>query len=576
VLVSRHLARRRLADERGFTLFVVMSVMLIVSLFTVAAFAIVNGDTFGSARDVGRKQAYAAAEAGIADYLFHLNADSAYWTKCDNVAVPHAVNQVRPGTGKLPNPAQDAAFRWRTVPGSNARYAVELIPARGYTRCTPGASVAASMIDPAVRALRIRATGRVPTAKGEVDRSVIATIKRTSFLDFLYYTDYENMDAAWYAMAASGRETRNSSGKDVRTWAAETCNQKYVRAPDNRDSFRWSGTYWNASGDPRGLTVDCADYDLQFAPWDRVNGPAHTNDEFWVCNSPVFGRDLKDRIESLNGYRKACGDGAEPTINGTWVPNSGMVKMPPTTKLETVVLPAYTFTGRTDIELLASPPDPAKPIRIKNAAYNGGAVTDIAPPPNGVIYVQNGSCVPYNPVDPYGAGTDTCGNAWVKGTYTKDLTIGARNDVIVNGDVIRADGNDARLGLIADGFVRVWHDVIRDSRDPSSCTNYPPGDARRVGDRRIDAALLSVQHSFMVDNYYCGTPLGTLTVNGVIAQKYRGPVGRLTSGAGTAVNGYIKDYNYDDRLAFRGPPHFVDPVEAAWKVRSYTEQQPAR
>jgi hypothetical protein len=80
----------------------------------------------------------------------------------------------------------------------------------------------------------------------------------------------------------------------------------------------------------------------------------------------------------------------------------------------------------------------------------------------------------------------------------------------------------------------------------------------------------------MVDNYYCGTPLGTLTVNGAIGQKYRGPVGRLTSGAGTATNGYIKEYNYDDRLAFRGPPHFLDPVQASWKVRSYTEQLKAR
>ena len=33
----------------------------------------------------------------------------------------------------------------------------------------------------------------------------------------------------------------------------------------------------------------------------------------------------------------------------------------------------------------------------------------------------------------------------------------------------------------------------------------------------------------MVDNYNCGDPLGQLTVNGVIAQKFRGPVG--TGGA---------------------------------------------
>ena len=41
----------------------------------------------------------------------------------------------------------------------------------------------------------------------------------------------------------------------------------------------------------------------------------------------------------------------------------------------------------------------------------------------------------------------------------------------------------------------------------------------------IDAAILAINHSFIVDNYDCGSPLGTLTVNGAIAQKYRGAVG---------------------------------------------------
>ena len=35
---------------------------------------------------------------------------------------------------------------------------------------------------------------------------------------------------------------------------------------------------------------------------------------------------------------------------------------------------------------------------------------------------------------------------------------------------------------------------------------------------------MSLQHSFIVDNYDCGQS-GTLTVNGAIVQKYRGPVG---------------------------------------------------
>ena len=50
---------------------------------------------------------------------------------------------------------------------------------------------------------------------------------------------------------------------------------------------------------------------------------------------------------------------------------------------------------------------------------------------------------------------------------------------------------------------------------------------------KIDAAILSLQHSFIVDNYQCGAKLGKLTVNGAIAQQFRGPVGTQRPDAGT-------------------------------------------
>jgi hypothetical protein len=53
-------------------------------------------------------------------------------------------------------------------------------------------------------------------------------------------------------------------------------------------------------------------------------------------------------------------------------------------------------------------------------------------------------------------------------------------------------------------------------------------------------------------------------VNGAIAQKFRGPVGT------TGGTGFLKDYNYDDRLRYLEPPHFLDPVEAAWHVQRET------
>ena len=143
-----------------------------------------------------------------------------------------------------------------------------------------------------------------------------------------------------------------------------------------------------------------------------------------------------------------------------------------------------------------------------------------------------------------------CANLFISGTYSRSLTIASEGDIIVkppagssNGDIIGTD--DALLGLVANNFVRVYHRVTNSSS--SNCANSPSTvEDPQMRDVRIDAAILSLQHSFIVDNYPCGTELGTLTVNGSIAQRFRGPVG-TTRHDGTR-SGYVKNYQYDDRL----------------------------
>jgi Tfp pilus assembly protein PilX len=82
----------------------------------------------------------------------------------------------------------------------------------------------------------------------------------------------------------------------------------------------------------------------------------------------------------------------------------------------------------------------------------------------------------------------------------------------------------------------------------------------------IDAAILSTKHSWIVDNYKCGAPLGKLTVWGSIAQFWRGPVGT----SGNPGSGYIKNYNYDERLAAQQPPSFLSPSSTSWKLSRET------
>lgn len=61
----------------------------------------------------------------------------------------------------------------------------------------------------------------------------------------------------------------------------------------------------------------------------------------------------------------------------------------------------------------------------------------------------------------------------------------------------------ATLGLIANNFVRVAHRVSSDC-----ASNLAPV----LSNVKIEAAILSLQHSFIVDNYACGTALAKLTV----------------------------------------------------------------
>lgn len=572
-LIAR--ATRRLAAESGFTMLTVSLMMLVVMGLGAGALAAAGGDLNLAADDDRGKRAYAAAEAGLHDYLFHLGQNNGYWALCTGVPAPARVSQAWNGNGTDPR-------GWRRLSGTNAEYAIELLPAPGRPACDPN-DAQGSMIN-SQGMFRVRTTGRVPSVGGGFEkRSIVAAFRRRGFIDFLYYTDFETTDPSWYEVYSRGRPTRINSTTANPTfleWASSNCARYYRPSVsggnDGRGSQSWRGQIqWTAGGSwstwPSSSSQPCTE--IQFAPGDVVNGPLHTNDELMVCGSPRFGRNAQDRIEvsapprgsSFQGYRAASGCSASPNFAGTFTANSPILAMPPTnTKLKNVAEPAYTFTGRTTIQLTGSG------LVITNAAA-GLTEAVRAYPPNGVIYIQNGDCgQTTRPLAPLSTPVG-CGDAHIHGTYGSDLTIATENDILVRGNVLKS--NDRMLGLIANNYIRVHHPVRNLSIPTSSSTQISCVNDNSPTNVQIDAAVLSLTRSFTVDYYFCGAPLGDLTVNGAIAQKYRGPVGQ---GGSSISNGYLKNYNYDDRLAYRSPPHFLDPVQSAWRLARQTEQTPAR
>jgi hypothetical protein len=529
-------------DEHGMSMFIVIMAMLVTSMFVAAGFAAANGDLPMSGGSKDRKTTYAAAEAGLNFYEYHLNQDNDYWTKCDTVPAPNAsepnpVNQAWDGKTPTADPR-----RWRNVPGSTAQYTVELLPATG-TKCIPGTQ--SSLIDLTTGTFKLRFTGRpFPTSK--LRRSIVATFRRDGFLNFIYFTDFEDLDPQAYGTASQ------------RTTAQTNCGDKY------------------RSARPSTCT------EIQFITNDVIKGPFHTNDDILVCGSPTFGRDSADRVEVSGpptGWKEASGCSGAPVFKGLFKAGTKKLTMPPAnTALEDAAdANGLSYTGRTTIRFT----DSTTTMRVTNAAA-GLNNASVSLPPNGVVYVENGAtaCTAQPPISADYNESASCGNLYVSGTYASSMTLGAENDIIIrppsgastsNGDLLK-DG-DVVMGLIANNFVRVYHRVNRDSS--GNCqSNYSTSSDPLMTDITIEAAILSLRHSFMVDNYSCGDDLGTLTVKGAIAQKYRGPVG--TGSGGSVGTGYAKNYVYDDRLRYRSPPFFLNPVDAAWGVIRSNEQVPAR
>jgi hypothetical protein len=350
-------------------------------------------------------------------------------------------------------------------------------------------------------------------------------------LDFLWYTHFESVDDGIPGYSDCGVFYRN--GRDT------NCNIVWVSA-------------------------------------DVMNGPAYTDDQYLINTSasPTFGRYANDKIES-----SAPGTQQKDVCSGSNCQNANFVgnrienaKPIPTPSDNSELLTdaqnyGKVFTGTTNISL-----DGVTNQATVTSCVTATSCTTYAPfslTQYPIIYVSNASgCTPpaYTPFNVTYPMNSTgnyhvgcAGDVYVSGSYNTPLTIGAANNVVVSGSLTtNADGSgnpigSATLGLVANEFVRVMH----------GCTS------NQLTNPTIDAAILALNHSFIVDNYNCGGSSGNLTVHGAIAQYFRGPVGQVGSGGGV-LNGYAKNYNYDDRLANILPPYLFDISNSGWHISRET------
>jgi hypothetical protein len=544
-------------DEQGFALATVMVVTMALAILAAAIIAYGVGSQNISRHDQDWNSALAASEAGIDDYLFRLNENDSYWQYSDS----------------NPPPDGNTAFdSWVDVAGGNTiskyRYDID-----ASTITTDGT-------------IKVQATGQV----GDAERTVYATLRRRSFLDYLYFTDYETRDPALY-----------TGSPFTAAQAQQRCAHYYYgsvgsrRDVDNRNDY---------SGDSDNNSAYCTD--INFITADSVNGPLHSNDAFLVCGSPNFNGETSTSFPGENGlrYRRNSGcSGNNPDFANAGDPKLvAPLTMPPTNsaiKAETVAgLGGCIYTGPTRIKLNSNGTMTVKS-PFSKVTNNSPCPTNGtgALPSNGVVYVQNVPSVTTDPNYtngcPYNVDNDAhplgmprssdittygCrnGDVFIEGTLNGQLTVASENTIVVTWHLQYAGGlgGDDLMGLVANNYIEVYHPVSCTSGSSSGCNlnaNFPTETPRNAtfSNPVIQSAILSVNHSFRVQNYNIGSQLGALSVDGAIAQRYRGIVG--TNSGGSVVTGFAKDYVYDQRLKYLSPPKFLDPVASAWAVATWAE-----
>ncbi len=502
-------ARDRARQEGGFTLIFALGVLMVTALLSAAAFAAVQGDVHLTRADLNGKRAYSAAQAGLQAYLYQLNNNSAsaqFWETCSNDTS---------NGSKI------------TVPGTNTgiTYSYQPVLANGATACS-NANPVGTLIDLSTGTLRMEFTGY----SGNASRTIVASLKTLSPLSFLWYTVYETVDTVI---------------------GGSSCGRMYYATLKPPSSCY---IYWVTG--------------------DVMNGPMYTQDQFLVNSgdSPQFGRlGMNDPIAS---QVPTSTSGDDICVNSNC--SNAHVENPEPNVQSQVQLPSdnanlltdanthgkvWTGTVTLTLSVNAAGHTVANGYNCPSSNVNATCTTissfDLTANP--IIYAVNGTgCTgaydPTNvsyPTNGSGAYYGPCGDIYIKGTYSTGLTVSAANNIVVTASILNstdpngltAPTGSATLGLVADNYVRVKHD----------CSGNPAV--------TIDGAILTLAHSFFVDNYDCGgSHQGQLTVQGAIAQQFRGIVGQVGS------NGYLKNYSWDPRLGVILPPYLFDLQATEWTV----------
>lgn len=601
----RSLRRRR--DDEGMALVFVVGTMMVLAMLALTALAYVGQSTKFARYDQDDSSAMSAAQAGVDDFISHLNRDDTYWktVDCTNTA--------------LKGPSQ---LDGNTDCGWNASTPVGWQPVQPGVTGAKAAYFHYSYDDSATVSggpVVLTVTGRI---NGEY-RTVEATVGKGSSTDYVYYTDFESADPSnkqaypstpnascggnGYANAQYFYNGR-SGCQEITFVSGDTLNGP-VFSNDSvlSDGATFSSAFESANPGCDTVTASTSTWKncLRSGTANFGKQPSYQHTQYLDDNSAQFASDPgchyygSTRIV-FNGdgtmtvwNNTANGGGTKPTLTrgpgDTADPTCGLFPALGSAAGATVPVPnnEVIYVSQDTTGLARSQCD---------AGQLGGPTGQTLP--LGTYTKAKAAAKPTKNKDSYDydqSMTETTkycqeGNLYVEGVIKGRVSLAAEQSVIVTGDLVLKGGLNGSdmLGLVATNSVEVFHPWMYQVSGPnsgcpsSSCkwgsaseegavSGWPHDYADPTGGTVVNGvdimgSIQTLQHSFYVQQYNKGGCQNTLQVNGSIAQRWRGIVG-----TGTCSTGYLKKYVYDKRLVYSSPPYFPHWVKAQWKQRYFGE-----
>jgi len=300
---------------------------------------------------------------------------------------------------------------------------------------------------------------------------------------------------------------------------------------------------------------------------EQIKGPFFTNGSLLTKGSPVFYDDV---LYVKNIVREGPG---QPVYKKEGQPQ----------KTEPLVFPSsnsslaywgeaknggYTYKGRTCILLNGST------LKIRNVNTNNDNISELGFPRSSVIYVKgdlyisgvlDGRLTILVDGDIYITRKDPTNYDFKKASYTGGIKYANPNVPTVESKN-PANPSDDMLGLVSNGIVYV-HSYGWPKQGGGISKVW---DTNSVKDITIKAALFG----YSSNSYYTVQRFEDIDDMGYI--RFTGSQAFSRVGATYVTDrfgrhGYREDNTFDLRMLYDAPPHFLEPENAGWEVKSWRE-----